>query len=444
MKKSLFVLFMLGFTLLTANAQQFSGKWEGKLSLGLNKLPLVFNIMQHNDTQCDVTMDSPAQGATGIPCEESIDNDKIVINIPAINGKFSGSLSEDVINGTFSQNGFDLPLKLKCSNHDNGSAQVIKQEKNNNEREVTFSHDGITLSATLAMPKDAHSPCPAVILVSGSGTQDRDETILGHKPFKTISDFLTQNGVAVLRYDDRGAGKSSALVGTETTLHFAQDALAAFNFLATEQGIDAQRIGYIGHSEGGQIAMINAASDKRVAFIISLAGPAVKGQDLMVKQNLSMLDMAGIPYTQAQVDELKTTFNHIATISDTTKLRETLRTDLSKSTLQHYTPEQLEQAVAIMTSPWYVASIGFNPEPYLKKINCPMLALGGEWDFQVDAHQNLTAIKAIVKNATCVTLPRHNHMFQECNSRTESANYGSLGEISQLTLDTMLQFIKKQ
>ena len=164
----------------------------------------------------------------------------------------------------------------------------------------------------------------------------------------------------------------------------------------------------------------------------------------MVKQNLALLEARGIPYTQAQVDELNTIFNNIATINDTLKLREVLRANLAASTLQRYTSEQLDQSVAVMTSPWYISFIRFNPTPYLQQITCPVLALGGEWDFQVDAEQNLAAIKANVKNATCVGLPRHNHLFQEANSRIESLNYGALGNISKQTLETILDFIKRQ
>lgn len=429
------------------HAQHFSGNWEGKLSLGFNKLPLVFHISQSTTHECTVTLDSPAQGTNGIPCEGTIDGASIEINVPAIGASFKGKMeSNDVINGTFSQNGFNLPLKLTCTQIGNTDTDALKV-KPKNENSVLFNNGDITLAGTLALPDvscGVKEPYPAVVLVSGSGTQDRDETILGHKPFKVISDFLTQHGVAVLRYDDRGAGESSLLKGNETTMDFAHDAMAALQFLAGEKLIDTKRIGYIGHSEGGQIAFINAASAPSVAFVISLAGPAVSGRDVMVQQNLSILDFQGIPYTQNQVDELKTIFNHIATIEDTVKLRETLRADLAASTLQHYSAEQIEQSVDVMTSPWYISSIRFNPTPYLQKINCPVLALNGEWDFQVDAKQNLDAIKTSVKNATCITLPGHNHLFQEAPSRAESLNYGTLGEISQQTLDAILEFIKKQ
>lgn len=447
MKKVFSFFFIIMCLTTVVQAQYFSGKWEGELSVGPNKLPLVFHISQATAQECSVTLDSPLQGATGIECDGTIDGTNIEITIPNIGASFKGIMEgTDVISGTFSQNGFNLPLKLFCTQFDNGGygAPLVKLENKNN---ILFKNGDVTLAGTIAMPDvswGVKGPYPAVVLVSGSGTQDRDESILGHKPFKVISDFLTQHGVAVLRYDDRGAGESSPLKGDETTMDFAQDAKAAFDCLAGRKLIDTKRIGYIGHSEGGQIAFINAASDPNVAFVISLAGPAVSGSDVMVQQNLSILNFQGIPYTESQVDELKTLFNHIATIEDTVNLRETLLADLAASTLQHYTPEQIKQNVAVMTSPWYMSSIRFNPTPYLHKINCPVLALNGEWDFQVDAKQNLDAIKANVKNATCITLPGHNHLFQEASSRAESMNYGALGDISQQTLDAILEFIKKQ
>lgn len=442
MKKVLSLL-LLTLTALSSSAMSLAGKWGGTLSLGPQKIPLVFNITQADAAKWSVTLDVPSQGAYGIPCEATVDNDKIEIKMDVMNASYSGTITgDDVINGSFSQRGFNLPLELTKKENNSGD-RIEPSQQQRREHAVSFTSDGVTLNGTLELPggSDVTAPYPAVVLVSGSGTQDRDETILGHKPFKEISNYLADNGIAVLRYDDRGAGESGPLKGNETTLDFAGDAKAAFNCLATQPNIDMRRIGYIGHSEGGLIAFINAAGDPSVGFVISLAGSAVNGRDLMVKQNLSLLDMQGVPYAQAQIDELNTIFSHIATINDTVKLREALRADLSASTLQRYTSEQLEQSVAVMTTPWYISTIRFNPEPYLKKISCPVLALNGEWDFQVNAEQNLAAIKASVKNATCVTLPRHNHLFQEATSKLESLNYATLGEISQATLEAIKNFI---
>ncbi|MBQ2562268.1 MAG: alpha/beta hydrolase [Muribaculaceae bacterium] len=435
---------LIFFITLSATAMSLAGKWEGALSLGPQKIPVAFNITQADAGKWHVTLDVPSQGGYGIPCEATVGDNKIEIKMDAMNASYNGTITSDnTIKGTFSQRGFNLPLEL-TKKESNSNDRIEPQQQQRREQAVSFTSDGVTLSGTLELPSrsDVATPYPAVVLVSGSGTQDRDETILGHKPFKEISNYLADNGIAVLRYDDRGAGESGPLKGNETTIDFARDAHAAFECLASQPNIDARRMGYIGHSEGGLIAFINAAGNPGVGFVISLAGPAVKGNELMVKQNLALLEARGIPYTQAQVDELNTIFNNIVTTNDTLKLREVLRANLAASTLQRYTSEQLDQSVAVMTSPWYISFIRFNPTPYLQQITCPMLALGGEWDFQVDAEQNLAAIKANVKNATCVGLPRHNHLFQEANSRIESLNYGALGNISKLTLETILDFIK--
>ena len=446
MKKLLFTSLMIFFIGFAVSALSFSGKWEGTLKAGLVKLRLVFNIQESQDGTLSATLDSPNQGATDIPCDATRvpGNDKIEINVPLYHAKFTGALNNGKIEGTFSQNGLNLPLTMEKVEKENSNPDLPQETSNQESYDYLFKHDGVTLAGQLDMPPASFSrPCPAVILISGSGTQDRDEALLGLKPFKVISDYLTSHGIAVFRYDDRGAGESSPLNGNETTLDFAKDAQAAFDLVCDQyEMIDPTCIGYIGHSEGGQIAFVNAASDKRVAFVVSLAGPAASGRDVMVKQNLSLLDMMGVPYTQSQVDEVSAIFDDIVNIADTVALRESLRKRLTASTLQHYTDEQIEQNVAAMTSPWYITYIRFNPKPYLEKITCPVLALNGEWDFQVDAKQTLDALKTSVKNVQCKLLPKHNHLFQECASKFESMNYATQGNISSITLDYIKDFIK--
>lgn len=444
MKKTVTLLLMLVVSI-TASAQSLVGKWQGNLKLGPSKLALVFNISESSPGTLSATLDVPDQGAYGLPCEASVASDKIDVQIPAIGGSFTGTLNGNKIEGTFSQRGFNLPLTLEAVEEKDATPQVSEAKADIESYDYLFRHDGVTLAGQLDMPPSHFPrPCPAVILVSGSGTQDRDETILGHKPFKVISDYLTSQGIAVFRYDDRGAGESSQLTGNETTHDFAHDAQEAFNLVCNEYSmIDSTRVGYIGHSEGGQIAFINAASDPRVAFVVSLAGPAASGRDLMVQQNLSILDMQGVPYSQAQVDEISGIFDDIVSIADTAALRASLKQRLAASTLQRYTSEQIEQSVAVMTSPWYMTSIRLNPKPYLEKIACPVLALNGEWDFQVNAQQTFDALQASVKNVKCLLLPKHNHLFQECQSRPESMNYATQGDISTTTLNHIVEFIKK-
>ncbi len=448
-----------------ANAFWLSARWEGTVQTGKIQQTLKFDIIESCDGSLDASIIAINGEATRIPCEayRLPGYYQIEINIPSMNACFTGTaLNSDCIDGTFSQNGKKQPLKLLCRDYDTGEVvaymrpqkpktpviidtlgkeKIIEKEwkGNINFQEVKFGHDDVTLAGTLYYPC---GNCPVAILVSGSGTQDRDGTMFNQQPYRDIAEYLLSRGVGVLCYDDRGAGESSPLKGNETTFDFARDAQAAFDFLMNHEGINHSRIGYIGHSEGGQIAFINAASDPRVAFVVSLAGPAVSGRDVMVKQNLALLDAVGMPYTQAQVNEIEGIFDDIVNIADTTALRKSLRQRFATSTLQHYTPELIEQSVALMTTPWYMTFVRLDPKPYLEKINCQVLALGGEWDFQVDAEQTFNALKTSVKNVRCELLPEHNHLFQKCPSRLESLNYATQGEISMTTRDLILHFIK--
>ena len=463
MKKTISLVIMLLCVTFATKAYWISGEWECTVLVDNTQQTLKFSIRELTDGTLSAYLDEINGEEKRIPCEAARlpGYYQIEIKVPPIDACFTGTiLNSKSIEGTFSQNGTEQYIKFRCISHDTGEVvahirpqkpkllldtlgneEIIEREWTGNftYREVKFGHDDVTLAGTLYRP---FGYCPVVILVSGSGTQDRDGTMFGYHPYRAIAEELLSRGVGVLCYDDRGAGESSPLKGNETTFDFAKDAQSAFDFLMSYEGINHSRIGYCGHSEGGQIAFINAANDPRVAFVISLAGPAVKGRDVMVKQNLSMLDMVGMPYTQAQAEEIEAIFDDIVNIADTTQLRESLRKRFAASTLQRYTPELIEQSVELMTSPWYMTFVRFDPKPYLEKINCLVYALSGEWDFQVDAEQTFNALKASVKNVTCELLPEHNHMFQECASKLESFNYATQGEISWTTRGRILDFVK--
>lgn len=470
MKKTVSLVIMLMCVTFAAQAFWLSARWEGTVQVGgVRPQTLKFNISESFDGSLEAYISAVNGEETHIPCEASRlpGYYQIEIKMPSINACFTGTvIDHNSIEGTFVRDGKKQPLKLMCKDYDTGevvqylrpvkprtlpvmkdgdTTKLIKKEwkGNLNFQEVTFGHDDVTLAGTLYMPNGTGTHgVPAVIIVSGSGTQDRDGSMMGLTPYRAIAEDLLCHGVAVLTYDDRGAGESSPLKGNETTLDYARDAQAAFDFLMSTPGINHSRIGYCGHSEGGQIAFINASRDPRVAFVVSLAGPAVSGRDVMVQQNLSLLDISGITCTPAQVAELNGIFDDIVNIADTAQLQQSLRQRLAASTLQHYTPELLEQSVAVMTSPWYMSFVRFNPKPYLEKINCQVLALGGEWDFQVNAEQTFTALKASVSNVRCELLPEHNHMFQKCPSKLASLNYPTLGNISATTLGLILDFVK--
>ena len=405
----------------------YVGSWVGTLNMGM-ELRIVFNIEMNQGKTLTYsgTMDSPDQGVNGIPCT-TVEVKDSVLSID-ISGQiaYHGRYNEETgkIEGTFEQNGMSFPLelsKVKAEKAGNNRPQTPQPPFPYDEEEVTFTHDGVTLAGTFTKPAKG-AKHPAVVLVTGSGPQDRNETIMEHKPFLLIADYLTRQGIAVLRYDDRGVGRSSIATGYETTIDLAQDAIAAVRYLRSRDDINASKVGIIGHSEGGLIAMINAAEyPKEVSFIVSLAGPALKGKDLMIAQNLMIVESQGIEPTAQLKEEITSIFTAIDESKDLASLRAELQAMLGSN-------PQYSRQIPTLTSPAYVAMIKMDPTPYLKKIKCPMLALNGDWDSQVAATENLAIIKQHVKRAEVKQYERLNHLFQTCENRTQSMAFGQITE----------------
>ena len=405
----------------------YVGSWVGTLNMGM-ELRIVFNIEMNQGKTLTYsgTMDSPDQGVNGIPCT-TVEVKDSVLSID-ISGQiaYHGRYNEETgkIEGTFEQNGMSFPLelsKVKAEKAGNNRPQTPQPPFPYDEEEVTFTHDGVTLAGTFTKPAKG-AKHPAVVLVTGSGPQDRNETIMEHKPFLLIADYLTRQGFAVLRYDDRGVGRSSIATGYETTIDLAQDAMAAVRYLRSRDDINASKVGIIGHSEGGLIAMINAAEyPKEVSFIVSLAGPALKGKDLMIAQNLMIVESQGIEPTAQLKEEITSIFTAIDESKDLASLRAELQAMLGSN-------PQYSRQIPTLTSPAYVAMIKMDPTPYLKKIKCPMLALNGDWDSQVAATENLAIIKQHVKRAEVKRYERLNHLFQTCENRTQSMAFGQITE----------------
>lgn len=426
MKRAVFFLTAL-LTLLGVDAQvNFEGSWGGTLNVGV-ELRLVFNIEKNSDGTFSATMDSPDQDTKGIPCSKvEAKDDELLIEVGNGVIKYNGRYDavKQTIIGTFAQNGHLIPLelsRLEAKDKGNERPQEPQPPFPYGQEEVTFNNGKVTLAGTLTLPSEG-TKHPAVVLVTGSGPQDRNETIMGHKPFLLIADYLTRRGIAVLRYDDRGVGRSSVATGYETTLDLAQDAMEAVRYLRNRADIDASKVGIIGHSEGGLIAIINAAEHPdEVSFIVSLAGPALKGKDLMIAQNLMIMETQGITPTAEAKEMLTQLFTTIDESKDNASLRTQLQAMLGNN-------PQFSSQIPILSSPGYVAMIKMDPTPYLKKIKCPMLALNGAWDSQVAATENLAAIKKYVKRAEVKQYERLNHLFQTCDSRAASMAYGRITE----------------
>lgn len=438
MKKIISLLLLL--ITATLPAQDITGAWYGTLTIPGGEVNLIFNLEKDGEGYT-ATMDSPDQGATDIPATAVFESPALTLTIPAANIEYKGKYENNQFTGTFNQNGYSIPLNL--------SREAVKAAKVNRPQEpvtpypyytedVTFSNEkaGITLAGTLTMPKKEGN-YPAVILITGSGPQNRDEEIMGHKPFLVLADHLTKNGIAVLRYDDRGIGKSKGKFAGATTSDFATDAEAAFNYLKTRKEINAKKIGLAGHSEGGTIAPMVAAENTDVAFIVMMAGTAIPGDENMMLQNYMLGKADGMPE-----EELTKLAKINRKIYDAIKAEEgakTLKAQLAAIFNQDFKPlliskgvpqEQVNQYTELqiqeLASPWYTHFIKYNPGPAIEKVKCPILAINGSTDLQVAPKANLDAVKRATdksgnKKVTVKELRGLNHLFQESST-------GAVGE----------------
>lgn len=295
---------------------------------------------------------------------------------------------------------------------------------------VTFQNRaaGITLAGTLTVPA-GRGPFPAVVLIAGSGPHDRNETIFGHKPFLVLADYLTRRNIAVLRYDKRGVGGSGGTEATATTVDFAADAQAAFDYLRALPQIDARRVGLIGHSEGGVIASMLAARDRHVAFIVLLAGPGVRGDRLLTAQVQAILAAAGVPRQRVQrrVEQERDLLSIVEqqAAGDAAEQAQ-LRQQLSRMA----PPARVEAAIRRLDTPWFRYFLRYDPAPTLAKVRCPVLALFGAKDVQVPPALNLPAVRRALRaggnrDFQVLELPGLNHLFQR--ARTGEPNeYASI------------------
>ncbi len=324
--------------------------------------------------------------------------------------------------------------------------------------DVTFINkaaDSIKLAGTLTVPKNIKNPAVA-ILINGSGAHDRDCNILGHKPFWVIADYLTNNGIAVLRFDERGTAKSEGDFSTATTYDLALDVEAGISFLKNRKDIDSNKIGLIGHSEGGAIAPIIASKNKDVAFIVLLAGPGVRGDKIMYTQNEKILNQRG--YTKAFIDtqlELNTNFYKIVIEKENDSISNTIKTYLDNYLAKNKDNKTVnfilndfakKQFASVYSNPWFREFIRFDPKPYLEKTTCPVLALNGSKDVQVLPEYNLPEIKkhletAKNKDITVKELEGLNHLFQTATTGAPS-EYGKIEEtFSPLVLQIIVNWI---
>jgi uncharacterized protein len=441
--------------------------WEGKLGIGAGAdLRLVVRIQKTEDGRLLGKFESPDQGAAKMKLDSvTLDKTTFGFALKAVNATYEGKLNreESEAVGTFTQNGVKLPLTLKKTDKVTTvrRPQTPKPPYPYKIEELTYRNEraGITLAGTLTIP-EGRGPFPAVILISGSGAQDRDETIFRHKPFLVLADTLSRRGVAVLRVDDRGVGGSSGGTATSTSEDFAGDVVAGIAVLKSRPEINGGKIGLIGHSEGGLIAPIVAARSRDVAFIVLMAGTGLPGEEIMVLQGrLIGKVMGGTDKDLDKQDAMrKRLFTIMKTETDSGKAKAAMQTELKKL-VEELSPDErkalgdnnafVDTQIKMLESPWFRFFLSFDPRPTLAKVQCPVLALNGEKDLQVPPKENLEEIaKAIKKGGntrvTTKELPGLNHLFQTCKTGSV-AEYGQIEEtISPAALKVIGDFVKEQ
>ena len=391
-------LAMLAFT---ANAQE--GSWNGELDIMGTKLPLVFNFSPNG-----CTMDSPSQNAKGIPAEKTVSDDgTIKVKVGMIGATFEGKMADGEIKGTFTQNGFPLPLTLKAGKLAVKRPQTPVPPFPYKEESVSFTNAGYTFNGTLTLPENYTKQTPVVLMVTGSGQQNRDEELFEHKPFAVIADALARQGIASLRYDDRGWGDKSVNFANFTTDDFRQDAAAALPLLRKR----FNKVGILGHSEGGTIAMMLAAEGK-TDFIVSLAGMAISGKETLVMQNRQAMSSIGLP--KDIVDSYCATISNILNEIANGKKTSEITIDGVPDNLKPILKKSLEQA----NSPYIRHFITVDASKQLSKIKCPVLALNGTKDTQVDCAANTTLLEKGLINSkhTIKKIEGVNHLFQHCTT----------------------------
>ena len=448
MKKHIIFIFLVLATL-QSNAQ-IEGYWKGQIKLGAQELEMAFDI-KAIDNGFSATLDVPAQGAFDIPVDETVfQENRLNMTMSAMGATYSGMLKESRIEGEFTQHGMTFPLNLEKGSKE--AKQVRPQDPqppfDYRVTEVSFTNEkeGNTLTGTLTIPK-GKGPFPAMVLVSGSGQQNRDEELMNHRPFWVIADYCARHGIAVLRYDDRGMGGSTGEVENATSMDFSYDAEAAFDYLRNRKEIDASKVGILGHSEGGVINFMVSARRPEVAFLVSLAGPSVNGIEVLKEQQKAILRASGMPEEAVQFNSNTNAqmFDIIEASNDREEADSLLR-QLVKG--WGYNEELTEQTIGQMASPWMYYFLRYDPTEAIVKTNCPALLLNGSKDLQVIASQNLPGYEKIIAdygktNLTLRELPDLNHLFQHCETGSPNEYFEIEETISPEVLELIVGFVKE-
>ena len=434
------------------------GNWVGALDVGGFKLRLVLKISKSPDGKLAATVDSLDQNAKDLVVDTiTFQDGTLKFEMKALSASYAGTLSKNgtELTGQWTQGGV-LPLDFKRGTDASQLAlnrpQTPKKPYPYAEEEVSYENkqDHVKLAATLTLPP-GRGPFPAVVLITGSGAQDRNESLLSHQPFLVLADYLTRRGIAVLRADDRGVGGTGKGGPNDTTENYAADALAGVEFLKTRKEINAKQIGLVGHSEGGMAAPMAAVKSPDVAFIVLMAGPGIPGDKLLAKQ-ISLIASAEcakeVENSLAEGQNLMTTVLHE---KDDAVARQKLNDAAAKrgEAVKKKIDSQLARADAqnaVWATPWFRYFLSYDPRPTLLKVRVPVLAINGEKDLQVPAQEDLEAIDQALKAAgnkdyKIVLLPNLNHLFQTTKTGAPS-EYAEIEEtIAPVALQTIGDWI---
>jgi len=431
MKTKLFiaVLMLLPYSLFS---QTIEGSWYGLLKTEKFELKIVFNISK-TDTLYTATMDSPDQGVKGIPVSRTEFKNSIVkLFISSAMAEYSGVFMGDKIIGTFKQGPATIPLNLSKRPFEGMKRpQEPRPPFLYSTEEIVFNNSkaGIDLAGTLTLPKEGR-PSAVVILISGSGPQNRDEEIMNHKPFLLWADYLTKRGIGVLRFDDRGIGKSKGNFAAATSFDFAEDVSYAVEYIKGRSDLSGIKIGLMGHSEGGIIAPIVASMRNDVSFLVLLAAPGIKGSEIIVSQQGLIGKASGV--SDSEIDKYSIITRNLYSIIDKERNNPGLKkllADFIKSNAGADVPEnQINQQVSAITTPWMIAFLNYDPADAQTRIKIPLIAINGTKDLQVPYEANLNALEksllvahggntdSLKKYVTIKRIEGVNHLFQRAET----------------------------
>lgn len=415
--KKIFITLLTALAVMAGQAQvnpttALEGSWSGKLKVGAMSLTVVLHLEQA-DGYVKASLDSPDQGAKGISAyKEYLSDDSVAIKVESIGATYRAKLKDGKLDGTFSQSGMTFPLEMTKGVTEVKRPQEPKAPYPYETEEVIFKNevDGATLAGTLTWPvgydKNAKKKPMVLLFVSGSGQQNRDEELMNHKPFLVIADYLARQGIASLRYDDRATGKSTGGdVKNATSEDFARDAAAGLEFLRSKKAFS--KVGILGHSEGGTIAFMLGAQ-KKVDFIVSLAGPSIKGDTLLAAQSNRILSFSGMP--------------------------------------ANVTVEKYRQTASAAKIPWLDWFTNYDPTDNIRQTRCPVFALNGNYDCQVISSLCLPAFQKLLppsKKNLIKEYPGLNHLFQHSTTGLPT-EYGSIEEtISPEVLSDIVAWMKQ-